>query len=296
MGKPSAEAAAKRDCGKCGRRRVCLYRLTVGAALRRVCRGCHEDAKPKQKCRVCGEKKLRVSGGVCKACKVAQRTKATCSRCAREGVLCSLRKGQRVCVPCRWRLDLKADGVVNLKWEHTPREYAALCREHATTLAQRADLWILPCGPCLYYQIRAILWTEFGIFAGLVQGPPISAHPRQGGVAGRKAYAAHLKRLKNDGCWPPPGSAKVLVACADAKHMDAVRKLLPLAWRDAAGARLVPFAATLSRQGLSYAALKARAETALSALGLESNGPRSLRTGSGSGVFCDLFYPPTLRE
>ena len=95
---------------------------------------------------------------------------AECARCGR-AVLCVPRGRASVCAPCRRRLELR-EGKVYANWQATPVEHAALCVEHAARHARRVDVWLLPRGPCLYVLARAVLWQQFGIFAGLLEGGP----------------------------------------------------------------------------------------------------------------------------
>lgn len=295
IAKRSADATAPRLCGKCGGGpKRCLYRLHVGAVLRRVCQQCHNAAKVATICTVCKRRKFCPYRGRCKNCAGPCAADAaelrSCSRCHRNE-RCARRGTTWVCIPCRRRLDLANSGKVFANWQANSCELSALSAVHLSRLAPRIDIWLLPCGPCLYLLIRAILWEECGIFAGLLVGPPLEAHPRPGSEG---AYALHLKRLRRKSQWPPPGSAAILVCCADARFLAAVLARLPATWRASCGDRLVPFPQTLSKQGLSKQQLKDRALAALHASGTAPRDPRQISSGLGSAAFRQGFYPPCI--
>ena len=213
-----------------------------GPAGAKVCLSCHRpDVLEPVTCGSCDKVRLcPYSGPKCRRCYNMELSGAPCAKCGAAGETSKL--GRRsLCATCKRDAELAAGkyhadvGKVGLASLRT------LCAQMLhPQAAARIELWLLPRGRCAYILIRILLWTRYGRFAGLLEGPPegiVTCRSGGGGyVVDATRYAAHVRSLRSAGRWPPP-PARVVCCCLGAGEVAAVQGKLP----QPVGQQLHPF-------------------------------------------------------
>ena len=187
---------------------------------------------PARRCRVCHEK---------------QRQRRECTDCHEDPAATELYRGRYRCEFCLRLAKMHHQGLVQFNFSADAQDISRLTLR-MLAIIHLIDIWILPTGECPYIHIRIILYTEFGIFAGLLRGPfPTISSGRSEFGSGYhpdlKQISDHILGLVQEGLWPE-FPAKV-VCCGFSQHkLELLKERLPAG----IASQLVAFPVSLTHQ------------------------------------------------
>jgi hypothetical protein len=291
---PRSKAVCKGEGCLSSHKRRYLYNCD-GAML---CYSCVNRANAGVTCTICEETvQLPTYGrGECRTCKDKKRRRRDCEVCLAFGVTERYRGQWRCARHLRdallrfegrydWHLHAEAEDLLALSVR-----YFALAKKMFALI----EFWLLPMNECLYIRVRVYIFTLYGRFAGVLQGPAGGLFTS--GRGGWKCqcvltYANHIRRLVAAKRWPLP-PVRVVCAGFTVETLLAVQVLLP----KKVAAQLVAYPWSLSCQPgptkTEAPPLVDKAREVCVAVGREPTTPLALTAKSVvSAVFCSVLYP-----
>jgi len=292
-GARSKAVCTGQDCPSSHRRRF-LYNCD-GTML---CFGCVNRAGAGVTCTICEETVAlpTYSRGECRTCKDKKRRRRDCQDCLRFGVTESYNGSWR-CERCLRVALLRTEGKYAWHVHAEAEDLRALGARYFTLPRKQfvlIEFWLLPMDECLYIRVRVYIFTLYGRFAGVLQGPPgglFTSGARGWSCRSVQTYVGHILYLKNARRWPAP-SVRVVCVGFTAERLSAVQALLP----PRIAAQLVAYPWSLSCQpgpkNTKAPPLTDKAREVCVAVGKGPTTPLELIAKRVvSIVFCSVLYP-----